>query len=180
MARYALLLRGINVGGNKKIAMADLRELLGKLGFTEVQTLLQSGNAVVASKLSAAKVAALTEKGIEDAFGMKVRVLALTGAYLQAVIDAHPLADVADNGSRMLALFLFDKLDPQRLSTHDPATLEPGRIFVGDRVVYHWCPDGQLQAADLTNYLVKHHKATVTARNWNTVAKLAALVNAPS
>ena len=142
-----------------------------------MSTLLQSGNAIVTSNLSAARTAALTEKGIVDAFGMKVRVLALTGAQLQKVIDAHPLADVADNGSRMFALFLFEKLDPARLSTHDPASLEPGRVHVGHGVVYHWCPDGVLQAADVAGYLTKHHKATVTSRNWNTVAKLSALVN---
>src|SRR5262249_14511756 len=96
MARYAVLLRGINVGGNKKIAMADLRRLLEKLGFSEVSTLLQSGNAIVTSQLSAAKAASVCEKGIEDAFGMSVRCLVLTGAQLRAVIDAHPMAGVAD------------------------------------------------------------------------------------
>jgi uncharacterized protein (DUF1697 family) len=177
MARYAVLLRGINVGGNKKIAMADLRELLGRLGFTEVSTLLQSGNAIVTTKLSAAKAVAAIERGIEDAFGMKVRCLALTGPQLQAVIDAHPLAAVADNGSRMFALFVFDELHADRLSTHDPAELEPGRIVVGDGVVYHWCPDGVLEAVDLAGYLSKNHKVTVTSRNWNTVTKLAALLS---
>jgi uncharacterized protein (DUF1697 family) len=176
MPRYAVLLRGINVGGNKKIAMADLRKLLEDLGFTDVKTLLQSGNAVVTSKLSAAKVAAACEKGIEDAFGMKVRCLVLTGAQLRAVIDAHPLAEVADNGSRMFALFLFDQLDPAKLSTHDPEALEPGNIVVGDGVVYHWCPEGVLEAVDLGGFLNKNHKVTVTSRNWNTVTKLAALV----
>jgi uncharacterized protein (DUF1697 family) len=176
MARYAVLLRGINVGGNKKIAMADLRNLLGKLGFTDVATLLQSGNAIVSTELSAAKAVAAIEQGIEDAFGMKVRCLALTGAQLQAVIEAHPLAEVADNGSRMFALFLFDVLDRARLSTHNPEAVEPGRIFVGDGVVYHWCPDGVLEAVDLAAFLTKNHKVTVTSRNWNTVTKLAALL----
>jgi len=174
MNTYLALLRGINVGGHKKIAMADLRALLERLGFTDVVTLLQSGNAVVTAKRPAAKVAAAIEKGIEDAFAMKVRCLVLTGAQLRAVIDAHPLASVADNGSRMFALFLFGPLDRAALSTHDPEALEPGRIFVGDGVVYHWCPDGLL--LDLGAYLAKHHKATVTSRNWNTVVKLAALV----
>jgi uncharacterized protein (DUF1697 family) len=177
MARYAVLLRGINVGGNKKIAMADLRRLLEKLGFSEVSTLLQSGNAIVTSQLSAAKVASVCEKGIEDAFGMTVRCLVLSGAQLRAVIDAHPMAGVADNGSRMFALFLFDQLDPRALSTHDPAELEPGRVVVGEGVVYHWCPDGVLEAADVAGFLKKHHKTTVTSRNWNTVVKLAALVD---
>jgi uncharacterized protein (DUF1697 family) len=176
MARYAVLLRGINVGGNKKIAMADLRNLLEKLGFTDVKTLLQSGNAIVTSDLSAAKVASTMEKGIEDTFGMQVRCLALTGAQLRKVIDAHPLAGVADNGSRMFALFLFEKLDRKALSANDPQALEPGNIVVGDGVLYHWCPEGVLQAVDLAAYLKKHHKATVTSRNWNTVVKLAALV----
>lgn len=177
MPRYAVLLRGINVGGNKKIAMADLRTLLEKLGFTDVKTLLQSGNAVVTSKLPAAKVAALCEKGIEDEFGMKVRCLVLSGPQLHAVIDAHPLAAVADNGSRMFALFLFGSLDPAKLSTHDPAALEPGNIVVGEGVVYHWCPNGVLESVDLGAYLNKNHKVTVTSRNWNTVTKLAALVD---
>ncbi|RKT17036.1 uncharacterized protein (DUF1697 family) [Streptomyces sp. 1114.5] len=177
MPRYAVLLKGINVGGKKKISMAELRELLTRLGFTEVATYLASGNALVAAEDGPEQVAERIEAGIRDTFGMTVRCLVRTGEELRAVIDGHPLADVADNGSRMFALFLSDDLSPEVLAEHDPRSLAPDEVRLGDRVIYHWCPDGALEAPNVPAFVEKHHKVTVTGRNWNTVTKLAALLS---
>ncbi len=177
MPRYAVLLKGINVGGRKKLSMADLRVLLADLGFTDVSTYLQSGNAVVTSPDAPEQVADRIEAGIRDTLGMQVRCLVRTGADLQTVIDEHPLAETADNGSWMFALFLSDVPDPALLAEHDPRTLAPGEVHVGDRVVYHWCPRGPLEAPDVSGFLERKLKVTVTGRNWNTVNKLAGLLS---
>ena len=177
MARYAALLRGINVGPNKRIAMADLRELLGGLGFTDVQTLLQSGNAVFATrKAKPEKLAQRIEQATEAQFGLDVRCLVREGDELHALIEGNPLGDVATNGSRLMAHFLSERPDPERLQAHDPRSLAPEEIALGDRVIYQWCPDGVLAAPAAGGFAEKYLGVTVTARNWNTVTKLSALL----
>ena len=177
MAGYAVLLRGINVGPNKRIAMADLRALLAGLGYADVTTVLQSGNAVFSTRRTdPATLAARIEKAIEAEFGMSVACVVRDGSELAAVVAGHPLADVADNGSRMMALFLSAAPDPATAAEFDPVTLDPDRVRVGDRVIYQWCPDGVLKAPDVSGFVIKNWKVTVTGRNWNTVTKLADLL----
>src|SRR3954454_2877015 len=113
MPRYVALLRGINVGGNKKVAMADLRALLSGLGYTNVRTHLQSGNAVLTSpSRDPQQLAGKIENRIQNRLGMTVRCLVRNRAEFRAVTDGNPLADVATDGSRMLALFLSEAPDP--------------------------------------------------------------------
>jgi uncharacterized protein (DUF1697 family) len=178
MPRYVALLRGINVGGSKKVAMADLRALLSGLGYTNVRTHLQSGNAVLTSpSRDPQQLAGKIENRIKDRLGMSVRCLVRTRAEFRAVIDGNPLADVATNGSRMLALFLSEAPDPGRLAANDPRELAPEQIHLGDRVIYQWCPNGILEAPAVGAFVEKRLKLTATARNWNTVVKLAELLD---
>lgn len=166
---YAVLLRGVNVGGNKKVAMAELRELLTGLGYTQVRTLLQSGNAVLAADEPAAVVAERVEAALAERYGTEIRVLALTAADLQAAADGHPLRDVADNGSRMLVLWLFGAPPPGAPS---PAELDPDRIVVRGGLIYQWCPDGISNSPDVAAFVRKAWKVPTTGRNWNTLEKL--------
>jgi len=173
--KYAVLLRGINVGGKAKVPMAELRTMLSKLGYTEVRTLLQSGNVVVAAPGSAGKVARQIEEGVKDTFGLDVSCLVWSRDQLQAVIDGNPLADVATDGAKMMAFFLSERPDPTRLAENDPQSLAPEHIRVGDQVVYQWCPDGFLEAPPVGPFLEKRLGVRATARNWNTVTKLAGM-----
>ncbi|MFC5996771.1 DUF1697 domain-containing protein [Pseudonocardia hispaniensis] len=178
MPSYAVLLRGINVGG-KTIAMADLRALLSDLGFDAVRTHLRSGNAVFrTADTPPAELAAWIEAAIAERLGMDVPCLIRTRDELRAVLAANPLAEVADNGSRLMALFLSAEPDPAAAAEHDPTALDPQRIRLGDRVIYQWCPDGILQAPDVSAFVMKHWNLVVTGRNWNTVTKLATLLDA--
>jgi len=159
--------------------MADLRQLLAGLGYTEVATLLQSGNAVFTSPgAEPAELAGAIEQAISAELGLSVRCLVRTRDELHAVIAGNPLGDVATNGSRMMALFLSDAPEKKLLAAHDPTTLAPGEIRLGDRVIYQWCPDGVLAAPAASAFVEKHLKVAVTARNWNTVTKLGALLSA--
>lgn len=173
--RYVALLRGINLGAKRRIGMADLRAAVSDLGFGDVATLLQSGNVLFTSDEGSAKeVAKRLEDGLEKAFGMNVRCTLRTGPEIAAVVEANPLADVATEGARYMALFLSDEPDAKLLAEHDPVALDPERIRVGDRVIYHWCPDGILEAPPVGAFVDKHLGVWTTARNWNTVEKLAA------
>jgi uncharacterized protein (DUF1697 family) len=171
------MLRGINVGGHKKVAMADLRALLTRLGFTDVATLLQSGNAVFnGPEALPDELAARIERALADEFSMSVRCMVRTGPELRAVIEGNPFADAPTQGSRFLALFLSASPDPELLAKYDPRSLAPSGVELGDRVIYQWCPEGILAAPNVHGFVEKNLKVAVTARNWNTVTKLGVLL----
>ena len=179
MTLYAAMLRGINVGGHKKVAMADLRALLTRLGFTDVATLLQSGNAVFnGPEALPDELAARIERAIAEEFSMSVRCMVRTGPELRAVIEGNPFPDAAAQGSRFLALFLSARPDPELLAKYHPRCLAPSDVDLGDRVIYQWCPDGILAAPNVHGFVEKNLKVAATARNWNTVTKLGVLLEA--
>ncbi|GGM51596.1 hypothetical protein GCM10012275_23080 [Longimycelium tulufanense] len=172
MTRYALLLRGINVGGRTKVPMAELRQLLSGLGYAGVATLLQSGNAVVECDHGPGELVAEVERAIGDRFGMAVPCLVRTEEQLRGVIEGNPLATVHDDGAKLLALFLSEAPDPELLRHNDPTRLDANHIRVGERVIYQWCPDGARNAPDVRRFVEQNLKVSVTARNWNTVCRL--------
>jgi uncharacterized protein (DUF1697 family) len=175
---YAVLLRGINVGGNKKVAMADLRQLLSGLGFTDVQTLLQSGNAVFGYRRTKPEgLARRIEGAVEDQLGLEVSCIVRSREEMLAVIADNPLPPAATDGSKFLVVFLSGSPDPGLLAEHDPVELAPDRIRLGDRVIYQWCPDGILAAPAVAGFVEKYLSVTTTGRNWNTVTKLGALLD---
>lgn len=177
MSRYAVLLRGVNVGRAKRIAMADLRALLTDLGYRDVRTHLNSGNAVLTGpEVAPEELAARVRQELADRRGLEVGCLAVTAPALRAVVEGLPWPDRAAEGSRLLAHFLSAAPDPQVLAAHDPEALDPERIVLGDRVIYQWCPDGVLAAPQPGAALERHGGITVTARNWNTVVRLDTLL----
>jgi uncharacterized protein (DUF1697 family) len=167
--RYAVLLRGINLGPTNKIAMADLRELLAEAGFTDVRTHLNSGNVVLTGSSAPAGV---IEEAITERTGLTVPCVVLTAKELRAIVDGHPFADVATNGSRMMAHVLGATPDAEKLAA--ALARDPDNTRSGPGVIYQWCPDGLLKAPAVTEKL----GVLVTARNWNTIAKLDALLSA--
>lgn len=178
MPRFALLLRGINVGGNKKVAMADLRELLSELGFTDVATFLQSGNAVFSYRRTKPEVLARRiQAAIREQFGLEVSCIVRTREEMAAVVAGNPLGKVATDGSKLLLVFLSKSPDPKRMAEHDAIELDPDQIRLGDRVIYQWCPEGILAAPAVGGFAEKYWSVTTTGRNWNTVTKFVALLN---
>ncbi|PPK68149.1 DUF1697 domain-containing protein [Actinokineospora auranticolor] len=177
MITYAALLRAVNVGGRSKLPMADLRDMLVEMEYEDVRTLLQSGNAVFTTDESAKEVRERMETELSIRFGLDTRCVIRTGAELDGVLAGHPFRDIADNGSKMVAAFLSEMPPPEVVAAHDPAALDPGRIRVGDGVIYQWCPDGVSEAPNLTQFVERKWGVALTGRNWNTTTKLAAMVN---
>lgn len=173
MARYIALLRGINVGGNKKVSMAQLRELLQGLGYTDIATLLQSGNAVFTSReKNPAKVIHQLEVAIAREFGFEVSVVLRTRDELAAAIQANPLPGAEDAPSQFLVTFLSDVPDSQRLKEIDPAAYLPDEFRVVGREIYARFPNG-IRDSKLATVLGGPRLGVIpTARNWNTVLKL--------
>jgi uncharacterized protein (DUF1697 family) len=174
--RYAALLRGINVGGNKKVAMSELRALLGDLGYTDVATLLQSGNAVFTSPgKKPAELASAIADGITDRFGLTVSVLIRTGAELASAIRGTPLPGEPENPSRFFVAFLSAQPDAAKVSAISSESFGSDRLWVTGREAYLWCPNGAADTKLTHAFLEKRLGVVATARNWNTVTKLTAL-----
>ncbi|NUS56896.1 MAG: DUF1697 domain-containing protein [Streptomycetaceae bacterium] len=175
MTRFVALLRGINVGGKNKIPMAELRAMLGGLGYTDVATLLQSGNAVFgAGAAEPAAVSAAVEAAITETFGGTIRVMVRTGAEMRAVVDANPL-DVG-HPSKFLVTFFAEPVDTAKLADVDVAAYPPDEMAVIGREIYYNLPRG-INEAKLPLVVERKLKGGGTARNWNTVTKLALMAD---
>ncbi|MFE9681181.1 DUF1697 domain-containing protein [Streptomyces sp. NPDC006285] len=175
---YAALLRGINVGGSRKVPMAELRTLLEGLGYGAVRTYLQSGNAVFSSDHGDEEsLAAEVSGALAEHFGFTVDVLVRDHAYLRAVLDDCPFP-AADLEARQLhATYFSEAVGPDRFEAVDRQAFLPEEFRLGDRVLYLYAPDG-LGRSRLAETLAKPRltKGVVaTTRNWNTVVKLVEL-----
>lgn len=172
--RVAALLRGINVGGRNKIAMARLRELVTDLGFIDVATHLQSGNVVFGAPGSdPAQAASAIEAAIAQQLGLKIAVLARSGSELQEIVESHPLRDVASNPSRMLVVFLSAPVNRAMIADLQEQQFAPDRFVAGDREIYVWAPNGVSETKLTYAFWEKQLGGVVaTARNWNTVQRL--------
>lgn len=175
MPQVIALLRGINVGKAKRVAMADLRQLLTDLGYTEPRTLLNSGNAVFGCTAAQARSAATKiQRGIADELGVECAVLTRTGAQLAEIIEQNPIADGPDQPARYLVGFLSEALPKATATELEQADYGPDELrFRGD-TAYLWCARGILESP-LSKLAWKKLGVDVTTRNWTTVLKLAEL-----
>ena len=173
---HVALIRGINVGKAKRVAMADLRALVEKLGYSNARTLLNSGNVVFdAGRAAASTVAKRFEEGMAAKLKVPARVTVLTGAEFATVVEENPLGAVADNPSRLLVAFLTDPKDRARLLPLARQAWKPEALGLGSRAAYIWCPAGMLESP-LTEAVGRALGAATTTRNWATVTKIRALL----
>lgn len=175
MTPHIALLRGINVGRAKRIAMADLRELLVSLGYTDVRTLLNSGNVVFCAAKGTPKAHAQKIKdGIEAQLGVSCAVVVKTAADIASVIAEHPLKKTAHDPSRLLVLFTQADSSLKTLAEHAGRDWSPEAFAVGRHAAYLWCANGiiESQMAKAVGRTAGEHGTT---RNWATVEKLHAL-----
>lgn len=170
------LLRGINVGRAKRVAMADLRKLLADLGFAQVRTLLNSGNVVYdAGAVAPAEAAARIEEALVLKLGVAARVTVLSASQFAELIEQNTLAPAAD-ASRLLTLVLNNPADGRRLAPLLLQPWQPEALALGQWAAYAWCPDGVL-ASKVVAALGVLLGDGVTSRNWATMQKIQALLN---
>ena len=173
---HVALIRGINVGKAKRVAMADLRALLVELGYGEPRTLLNSGNVVFeAGRESSRKVAARVEEGMAGRLEVAARATVLTAADFATVVEENPLGGVADNPSRLLVAFLREPKDRVRLQPLARQAWKPEALGLGSRAAYLWCPAGMLESP-LAEAVGRVLGEATTTRNWATVTKIRALL----
>lgn len=174
MPTHVALLRGINVGKAKQVAMADLAAAVESCGYDDVKTLLRSGNVVFtgparlpAGAADRLEAALLARTGVRSSFVL------LGAAELAAALEADPLRAVATDPARELLTFLDA---PPAAGTAAPAADEiaPDRVVLGGRVVYSWHPDGVARSR-VSPAWWKGLDRVITARNRSTAEKLLAL-----
>lgn len=175
MSRCVLLIRGVNVGGAKKLVMAELRDVLTGLGLGDVRTVGNSGNAVFTTTAPSAELEPLIATALSAQLGVRASCLVRTADEITAVLAGDPLTAITRDGSRMLLLFTSADPTPAQLAEHDPRGLDP-QLALGERVLYQWCPDGVLAAPDVAAHVRRCWGVVVTGRNRNTVQKLATLL----
>jgi uncharacterized protein (DUF1697 family) len=168
----------MNVGGNKMIPMAELKKLLEAEGLAEVKTLLQSGNVVFQSKsANAAALESQLEKLIAKKFGHAVDIIVRNQAWCKKVIADNPFPDEARNDpSHFLIMALKSAPTAAALEVLKSAITGGEYFQPGERCLYLVYPDG-MGRSKLTNALIDRKLGTTgTARNWNTMLKIVALM----
>lgn len=171
------LMRGINVGSSKRIAMAELRSLLEGLGYTQVRTHLNSGNAVFAGDPEGLESAgAVIEQAIAADLGVQCAVMTRTGPEFEHAVAMNPLLGVVSDPARHLVGFLSGRPDPARVTKLLEQDFGADEVRLLGREVYLWCPGGVLDSPFSKVDWEKSIGVSVTMRNWNTVRKLADLV----
>lgn len=173
---HIALLRGVNVGGTKKVPMLELRELARSLGFGNPRTLLNSGNLVYAAHGKPTEEAAVVlERGILQRMKVATRVVVVTAAELDLIIDENVIDDDDVDPSRLFVSIWRDPYDRAALLPLLQQEWGDERLHVGSRAAYLHAPDGASES-DLVNAVAMLLDDRVTARNWNTIGKLQSLV----
>lgn len=176
MPTFVALLRGVNVGKAKRVSMADFRNLLAELGYRDVATLLNSGNAVFrAGKGTSARHAASIATAISNRLQVDVPVIVKTAQELSSIVDENRLAATATNHSQLLVVFAQDNGTLSALGAVESLVAPPEQFLIGRNAGYLHCAAGILQSKAGAALLGKAGKS-VTTRNWATVLKLQALI----
>ena len=178
LSRYIALIRGINVGRAKRISMSDLKALFSALGHENVRTLLNSGNVLFhAPRQASGKLSAAIESAIFAHCGVSASTIVIDANDFSKIIDENPLLHVAIDHSRHLIAFVAN---PKLLTSLNPLLKQswaPDMLAISARAAYLWCEAGVLDSK-LSQAFGRKAKEGITTRNWATVLKLQAALNA--
>lgn len=174
MAKYISILRGINVSGQKKIKMAELREHYAELGFEDVTSYIQSGNVFFNSTIGdIATLGKMIESMIVEKYGFEVPVIIRTADELENVIATNPHTHVPEDKFNVYIVTFLAQEPAAEARVEIPAVGPAGEetVIIG-REIYTFYPSGAGRSKMTTNYFEKKLGVTATARNWKSVRKL--------
>ena len=172
---YAVLLRGINVGGKNKLPMPALRTLLEDAGYDGVATYIQSGNVVLRSSLAESTLTRAVEKQIAEEFSLAIRVVVRTHAELERIAGANPFLAGGGEATGMHVVFLDSAPKAAAIATLDPDRSPGDEFRVSGSEIFLRYPNGSGRSKLTLDYLERRLGVTGTARNWNTLLKLVEL-----
>ena len=172
MGNYVALLRGINVGRAKRVAMADLRRIVESLGGTRVRTILNSGNVCFRSAIRSAPALAVA---LQDALGKQLAVdcavLVLDAKTYRRILVTNPLTEAGVDPARFLVGFVGSAGDLEPIRVCVPQVKPPDRLAVGDGAAYLWCASGILESP-VGKLVARAAGDTFTTRNWSTAQRV--------
>jgi uncharacterized protein (DUF1697 family) len=177
MERRVALLRGINLGPNRRVAMTALRELLATAGLEDVRTYVQSGNVVFSSDAAPQQLERECEQLISGHFGLDVPVVVRTRDQLAAVVKLNPLGDVALDPKRYQVSFLAEELDRERVGELEALAAGSERLLARGRELYAWHPDGVARSRLWAKLGGAGLGVKATSRNWTTVTTLLSMAD---
>jgi uncharacterized protein (DUF1697 family) len=174
MYTYISMLRGINVSGQKKIRMEDLRALYGSLGLSAVQSYIQSGNIIFNSRKSdQSGLARSISNAIRECYGFYVPVVIRTSKEIQNVINNNPyLKNGNKDNSKLHVTFLSDMPTVSAVNQLEPPVTGKEELSVKGREIYLYCPNGYGKTKLTNTFFEKRLSVAATTRNWKTVNTL--------
>ena len=176
-ANRIALLRGINIGPRQRVSMPDLRELIEGLGYTDVETLVQSGNVVFTSRAAPATLEKTLEQEIEKQLGVDPKVVVRTRDELAAAIEANPFP-VPKDPKNLHVTFLSGEPDAAATEKLGAVDFDPDRLEFAGREIYILYKSG-MGRSELAKQLTRAKLGVAaTDRNWNTVTKLLEMCDA--
>ena len=178
--KYISILRGINVSGQKKIKMADLKILFENEGYSNVVTYIQSGNIVFDSKSKNRKeIKQKLEITIEKQYGFYVPIDIRTDKEIKETYLNCPFEEAQneENGTKVLVTFLLDIPNKENISTLMAYVKTPEKLFINSNVTYLCCPNGYGKSKLSNTFIESKLKTVATTRNWKTIKKLYELSN---
>ena len=178
--KYISILRGINVSGQKKIKMADLKSLYESKGFENVATYIQSGNVVFESTNENRKdIKSELENAIEEQYGFCIPVDIRTDEEIKTVFSGCPFDESVqeENGTKILVTFLSSIPEEIHVSSLMAHVKPPERLILVGNVAYLHCPNGYGKSKLSNTFLESKLSVGATTRNWKTVRKLYEMSN---
>ena len=177
MPRYVALFRGINVGKAKRIAMADLRALLDRLGYADVATLLNSGNAVFTGNAEPAVThATRIREAVRTKLGVDALVIVKSAQEVAAIVTGNALGKIATDDSKLLVAVTNDSRGLAKVKQLTRERWGAEKLHVGKHAGYVWCANGILESKAAVA-LLKGLEDTGTTRNWGTLNRIHALLS---
>jgi len=179
MKRFIALLRGINVSGQKKIKMSELKTLFENLGFQSVETYIQSGNVIFSAKAkSVTSLPSIIMYGIKNKFQFDVQVIILTPQEIDLALRNNPFIKKKKEIERLYTMFLSTKPSIEYVKKLNETDFSPEEYFINGKYIYLFFPNGAGKAKLNNNYIENKLKVTGTTRNWKTLTALSELVKA--
>ena len=176
MTTYVALLRGINVGGHRKIKMADLKGMFEALGFGAVRTYIQSGNVICRAVEAEEPLRQRIEQQIAATFGFPVTVVLRTADEMARLIAACPYApDALQEDENLYVALLPDAPDPQGIARLLAVRSEPDECRIIGREVYLLYRRSARDTLLSNNFLESRLGVSATSRNWRTITTLAGM-----
>ncbi len=178
MKAYISLLRGINVGGHKKIKMADLKSLYESLGFEDVNTYIQSGNVVFQSKETDFDILANSiHNKIKDKYGFEVPITIRQSQDIENIIKTNPFLAKAEDIKMLYVGFMNEIPNPELVASTKEIAFKDDKFEVIGKTLFLYVPSGAGKTKFTNSFFERKFKVSITTRNWRTTLKLAEMCN---